>query len=604
MKKPLSRRTFTQLAATPLLAAPAVLGPGTAAAAGPPAPSGASASPQRSDATRAMSRAAAFMDEEVSYRGGYVWNYLPDLSVTWGEMEAKRTMCWVQPPGTPSVGHSMLDAFHATGSEVCYRAAARTGLALVEAQLPVGGWNYIHDFAGEESLRDWYETIGANGWRLEEFQHYYGNATFDDAGTSAAAQLILRLYVERRDPRFKRSLDKAVNFVLASQFNGGTADGGWPQRFPAYSGSVSRTPWPEKRPPWLPRDAQHGMEDGDYTHHVTFNDDVLGENIKFLLMCVSALGRRDLIAPVQRAMACLRRMQQPAPQAGWGLQHLSREKDGRPAGAPAGARSYEPRALATHTTQTNITQLFHYFRLTGDRAYLSRVPEALSWLESCTLTSRQKEENPLLASSTHPTFVELGTNRAKFTHRFGSNIRNGAYYYDYDHKNTLSHYGSGHSIDVDSLRSTYTQLAAMTPAQVAGLRARSPLSSDRPIPLPRFFSVRDLQLSDLLRDAPLPLPEVTEAQASALVTDLGTKDHWLTPIDAVTNPFRGPGSETPYDGTAYMSKNVGDLRDTSPYNPEDPPREAPYQPADHPMGISSAAYVANMAKLISYVAAE
>ncbi|MCM3810064.1 pectate lyase [Streptomyces sp. DR7-3] len=598
--KNLGRRTFSRLAVTPLLAMPAVTHPGAAAAASPG--TARTGTDQRTETIRAMSRAAAYMDGTVSYRGGYVWNYLPDLSVTWGEMEAKRTMCWVQPPGTPSVGHSMLDAYHATGHEVFYRAAERTGLALVDAQLPVGGWNYIHDFAGGKSLEDWYETIGANGWRLEEFQHYYGNATFDDAGTSAAAQLILRLYVERGDRRFEKALDRAIGFVLAAQFGTGVADGGWPQRFPAYHGSVSRMPWPERRPPWLPDDVTHGMEDGDYTQHVTFNDDVLGENIKFLLMCVSALGRRDLIAPVRRAMECLRRMQQPGPQAGWGLQHLSRAKHGRQAGAPAGARSYEPRALTTHTTQTNIQQLFHYFRLSGDRKYLSRVPEALDWLDSCRLTERQIAENPLLAGRTHPTFVELGTNRARFVHRFGSNIRNGAYYHDYDHRGTLSHYSAGRSVDVEGLRDEYGQLASMTPAEVAEMRARSPLVSDAPIPLPPYFSPRDIQLSDLLRDAPLPLPVVSDAEAAALVAGLGDRDHWLTRLDAVTNPYEGPGARKPYDGKAYMSKNVGDLRDTSPYNPQDPPAEPPYQPREAPLGISSAAYVANMAKLIGYVA--
>ena len=217
------------------------------------------------------------------------------------------------------------------------------------------------------------------------------------------------------------------------------------------------------------------------------------------------------------------------------------------------------------------------------------------------MTERQKAENPLLATSTHPTFVELGTNRAKFTHRFGSNIRNGAYYYDYDHKSTLSHYGAGRSVNLEGLRATYEELAALTPAEVAALRARSPLAHGEPVPLPRYFSVRDLQLSDLLRDAPLPLPDVTDARAHELVTGLGSKDYWLTPIDSVTNPYQGPGSTKPYDGTAYMSKNVGDRRDTSPYNPEDPPQEPPYQPAAHPMGISSSAYVANMATLIGYV---
>ena len=70
------------------------------------------------------------------------------------------------------------------------------------------------------------------------------------------------------------------------------------------------------------------------------------------------------------------------PQAGWGLQHLSRPTNGRAAGAPAGARTYEPRSLTTHTTQTNIQQLFNYFTLTGDRKFLQRIPEAIAWLKT------------------------------------------------------------------------------------------------------------------------------------------------------------------------------------------------------------------------------
>ncbi|WP_406101183.1 pectate lyase [Streptomyces sp. NBC_01003] len=599
----MSRRTFARLAAAPAVGALVGLQPGIASAAPRSAahPAG-SHTAGRTQAERAMRRAAAFMDEHVSYRGAYVWSYLPDLSTTWGEMEAKRTMCWVQPPGTPSVGHSLLDAYHATGDETIYRAAERTGLALVEAQLPIGGWNYIHDFAGERSLRDWYATIGANGWRLEEFQHYYGNATFDDAGTSTAAQLILRLYVERRHPKFKTSLNRVIDFMLRGQLSGGPADGGWPQRFPAFSGAVSEMPWPEERPSWLPSDVQHGMQDGDYTGHVTFNDDVLGENIKFLLMCISALGRRDLTRPVLRAMACLHRLQQPGPQAGWGLQHLSHTVGGRPAGAPASARSYEPRSLTTHTTQTNIRQLFHYFRLTGDHDYLRRVPEAIAWLESCPLTSEQKEENPLLKNSTHPTFVELDTNRPRFVHRFGSNIRNGAYYYDHDHRNTLSHYSGGRSVDLPGLKSTYDELMALSRSEVADLRDRSPLTPGGLRELPRYFSVRDLDLTDLFRGADPALPEVSDDQASALVDDLGTKDHWITPIGTTTNPYLGPAPATPYEGMAYMSKHVGDLNDTSPYDPAAPPAEPPYQPHDSAEGITTSAYTGNMAKLIAYVA--
>lgn len=210
----------------------------------PPAPAPEPPPSTEALARKAMRRAAGFMDETVSYRGGYVWAYLPDFSTIWGEMEARRTMCWIQPPGTPTAGHCMLDAYHATGDELFYSAAERTALALVEAQHPAGGWNYIHDFAGEASLREWYATVGANGWRLEEFQHYYGNATFDDAGTAVSSQFLLRMYLEKRDPRFLAALQKAIGFVTQAQFSSGVADGGWPQRYPPSPDAISSMPLP------------------------------------------------------------------------------------------------------------------------------------------------------------------------------------------------------------------------------------------------------------------------------------------------------------------------------------------------------------------------
>ncbi|MGW8314806.1 MAG: pectate lyase, partial [Bacteroidales bacterium] len=62
---------------------------------------------------KSMLRASRFMTEEVSTLGGYVWDYLPDLTRRWGEMEAYSSMIWVQPPGTPSMGQLFLDAYHA-----------------------------------------------------------------------------------------------------------------------------------------------------------------------------------------------------------------------------------------------------------------------------------------------------------------------------------------------------------------------------------------------------------------------------------------------------------------------------------------------------------
>lgn len=565
----------------------------------------------RENALDAMKRAVAYMNGTVSYEGGYVWDYLPDFSRTWGEMEAKRTMCWIQPPGTPSVGHALLDAYHASADEGIYAAADRTARALVRAQHPAGGWNYIHDFAGEESLRQWYETIGANGWRLEEFQHYYGNATFDDAGTAVASQVLLRTYLEKRDPFFKAPLNNAIRFVLAAQFSGGVADGGWPQRFPAADG-VSEMPAPNPQQIPATSGVRQGMEDGDYTRHVTFNDDVAGENIKFLLMCVVSLGTADLepdithaelVSRVHRAMQCLKRMQYfNGLQAGWGLQHLAVDQDGRRAGEPAGARSYEPRSLATHTTQTNIQQLFNYFRLTGDRTYLDGVPAAIAWLESVPLTAQMKAENPLIATRTHPTFVELGTNVPLFVHRYGSNIHNGAYYVDHDWHDTPSHYSAGRAIDTAGLRKTCAELVAMTDAQVAAMVAGSPLNATAPRALPRYYSLREVDFADLYAGAVMASPTVDEAAAQAVVADLGTKNHWLVPLSATTNPYTAPGTAAPYTGTAYQSKHVGDRSDTSPYDPMDPPLDGSYTPQPKALGISTTGFISNLGKLVAYVA--
>ncbi|WP_157271007.1 pectate lyase [Azohydromonas aeria] len=554
------------------------------------------------DAVLAMRRAVQHMDENVSFQGGYVWDYLPDLSRTWGEMEARRSMCWIQPPGTPSVGHALIDAWHASGDPVIYAAARRTAMALVAAQHPSGGWNYIHDFAGEASLRDWYDTIGKNGWRLEEFQHYYGNATFDDAGTAVASQVLLRMVLEKREKRFEAPLNRAIQFVLDAQFKGGVADGGWPQRFPA-ANAVTQMPAPN--PQQIPQTpgVRQGMEDGDYTRHVTFNDDVAGENIKFLLMCVIGLGRVDLLPAVHRAMQCLKRLQwTEGVQSGWGLQHLAVAQDGRPAGAPAGARSYEPRSLATHTTQTNIQQLFNYFRLTGDHSYLEGVPRALAWLDSVPLSAQQRAENPLIASRSHPTFVELGTNKALFVHRYGSNIHNGAYYVDYDHRNTPSHYSAGRSVNTSTLRRTYNELMAMSSAQVADMVARSPLNASAPRALPRYFSLREVDFPDLFAGSVMASPTVSEAAAQSVIADLGDKNYWLTTLSATTNRYIGDGPSTPYAGTAYRSKHVGDRHDTSPYDPLDPPAEGDYAPQPRALGISTTGFVSNLGRLIAYVA--
>ena len=49
-----------------------------------------------SDIKVAMMKATRFMVEKVSNRGGYLWNYSPDFSRCWGELEAKPSMIWIE----------------------------------------------------------------------------------------------------------------------------------------------------------------------------------------------------------------------------------------------------------------------------------------------------------------------------------------------------------------------------------------------------------------------------------------------------------------------------------------------------------------------------
>ena len=64
----------------------------------------------------------------------------------------------------------------------------------------------MFDLQPEDSLKAWYATIGRQAWRLEEFQHYYGNATFDDEATKHCAEFLLRIYLEKKDETFGRRI--------------------------------------------------------------------------------------------------------------------------------------------------------------------------------------------------------------------------------------------------------------------------------------------------------------------------------------------------------------------------------------------------------------
>lgn len=498
-------------------------------------------------AEQAMLKATKYMVDSISTNGGYVWYYLPDLSRRWGEMEAYETMIWVQDGGTVSVGHMLLDAYNVTGNEYFYQAAEKAAAAMIWGQSKEGGWNYLIDFAGDRSLKHWYATIGKNGWRLEEFQHYYGNDTYDDDVTSDAARFLLKLYLKKLDPKYKPALDKAINFVLKSQY----PNGGWPQRYPLkYDFAKAGHP--------------------DYSSFYTFNDDVIWENVLFLIQCYQTLGEERFLEPIKKGMNFYLLSQKK--NGAWGQQYNMKME-------VAGARTYEPAAYLPRATFGNSLLLLKFYQYTGDRKFLARIPEAISWLEKVRLPERMTQDGRY----THALFVEVETDKPIFVHRKGSNVKYGYYYVDTSDSKLLSHMMGKGNINIQFLKDEYAKLSVLSPDEV---------TKDSPL-IPGKFegagipqSFYHLSKSDRFGNDILP---ATESRVKDIINALDSENRWLVKHVMISNPYIGDGvNKEPTD--EFASTHVGDKTDTSPY------RDMTDQEY-----ISTPAYIRNMYLLINYL---
>ena len=495
-------------------------------------------------AEQAMVSATNFMVNKVSTNGGYVWYYLPDLTRRWGEMEAYKTMVWVQDGGTVTVGQMLIDAYIVTKNEVFYHAAEKAAAALIWGQSHEGGWNYMIDFAGDKSLQNWYATIGKNGWRLEEFQHYYGNDTFDDDVTSNAARFLLRMYLLKLDPKYKPALDKAINFLLRSQY----ATGGWPQRFPLkYDFNKAGHP--------------------DYSSFYTFNDDVIYENVNFLIQCYETLGEERLLDPIKRGMNFYLLSQKE--NGAWGQQYTMEMK-------VAGARTYEPTAYLPRATFANCFILMKFYQYTGDTTFLKGIPAAITWLNKEKLPPNKTANGRY----THSLFVAVDTDAPVYVHRKGSNVKYGYYYTDTIDTNPLSHMQAKSNIDIQKLVVEFARIETLPVSEVT---KNSPL-------IPSQYTGATTPGNDYnFNTSEWPETAVTAVKAKEIINALDKENRWLVKHVSISNPYIGDGQNQELTNK-YASTNVGDETDTSPYRD---PSEQDY--------ISTPAFIRNMNLLITYI---
>jgi len=375
----------------------------------------------------AMKRATDFMMNTVSNRGGFVWKYSLDLEEKYGELKARDSMIWVEPPGTPTVGLMLIEAYKATGDRQYLEYADRVAGALIWGQLPSGGWHYFIDF-DMPGLQRYYDTFFSRCWGWQEYLHFYGNGTFDDRTTAAATLFLLSLYDATLDPKYRPPLLKALTFICEAQY----PNGAWPQRYPLKN-----------------EFAKDGHR--DYTSCYTFNDGVISSCIDVLLEAHRALGVDAYRKAARRGMDFYILSQLPRPQAGWAQQYDEDMK-------PAWGRPFEVNAVCAGQTSQNVSDLMRFYKITGDRRYLEPIPKALDWLDAARFGGEPT------GTWTHTCFYELGTNRPVYMRRVGKTYKDIRFVKTYDPKGAYP-YGVRVHIDVAALRKAYDRVRELTPAQ-------------------------------------------------------------------------------------------------------------------------------------------
>jgi hypothetical protein len=375
-------------------------------------------SPPSGDTVRSVMREATdFMFNSLANRGGFVWFYTMDLE-PYGELKARPSMIWVEPPGTPSVGLVLLEAYTATKDQYYLDRATQVAEALAQGQHPSGGWNYFIDF-DPEGLPAYYESFFSKCWGWQEFLKPRRNCTFDDYCTTEPTRFFLRLHEVTKAKVHEEALLKALDHVLRAQYR----DGAWPQRFP---------------------DAEL---DHDYSAARTFNDEVTYDCILLLLEAHERLGEERYSAAAIKGMNFYLRSQLPAPQAGWAQQYGADLK-------PVWGRPFEIDTVCSTQTIENILHLFDFFKITGDARYLAPVPIALDWLVSARI--------PNAKGYTHTGFYEMGTNRPLYIKQTGTTIDDVRYTETYE-KEGCYPYAHEVTLDIESLRNEHARLVLLTP---------------------------------------------------------------------------------------------------------------------------------------------
>ncbi len=203
-----------------------------------------------------------------------------------------------------------------------------------------------------------------------------------------------------------------------------------------------------------------------------------------------------------------------------------------------------------------------FYGYTGDRKFLAGIPDAIQWLEDTRLPESRTENGKY----THPTFIEVGTNKPVYAHRTGTGVTDGHYWWDDNDENPLLHYGAKSSIPVGKLKDEFKRVNALSPEEAT---RNSPLlvqqfQHDTP-PQKYYESAWPLPDGpDVARrnyEYGVNLPD--ESQVKKIIGSLDSQHRWMVKHIQISRPYAvsAAGAET---NTAMMSDmNGAGIKDSS-----------------------------------------
>jgi hypothetical protein len=364
--------------------------------------------PSSQDVASAMKKATLFMRSQASFAGGYAWSWPTDFSTAKGEDRDSPSLVMIQPPGTPSVGLAMLEAYRVTGDKLYLQGAKEAAQCLLWCQLASGGWTADFDFHSDQARRTHFRRDLDAG--DTERGGRSSLTTLDDDKTQSALLFLLEL-AHSPDGKTDAELNRALDFGLDSLLAAQAGNGAWPQRFsgpaeakqPTVKASIPKD-WPRKWP------------NVDYTSYYTLNDGNLLRAVQLLRRAYELSRQERYLAAIRRVGSFLIAAQLPAPQAAWAQQYNEPMQ-------PVWARKFEPPAVSSVESIGALYTLVEIWLATGDESFLKPVAPALDWLQ------RSK-----LPEGTWARFYELESNKPLY-------CKKDSYELTYEDKDLPTHYG-------------------------------------------------------------------------------------------------------------------------------------------------------------------